>query len=105
MAGRRRPVLWSPDAQADLTAIWDYYAHDAGRHTAEKLVREIGAACRVLEDYPLAGRARDEVRPGLRSVAARPHVIFYRIREDRAEIVRVLDGRQDIDSLFTADGG
>jgi toxin ParE1/3/4 len=100
MAAHRRPVFWSSDALADLAAIWDYYARVAGRHTAEKFIREIGTACRVLEDFPLAGRSRDEVRPGLRSVAVRPHVVFYRVANDRAEIVRVLDGRQDIDSLF-----
>jgi plasmid stabilization system protein ParE len=26
MAGRRSPIIWSPDALADLSDIWDYYA-------------------------------------------------------------------------------
>jgi len=47
------------------------------------------------------GRARDEVRPGLRSVVANPHVIFYRVTADEiAQIVRVIDGRRDIDAVF-----
>jgi plasmid stabilization system protein ParE len=52
------------------------------------------------KDHPFAGRARDEVRPELRSVAAPPHVIFYRVKADIPEIVRVFDGRQDIDEIF-----
>ena len=56
--------------------------------------------CRLLEDHPLAGRARDEVRPGLRSIAALPHIIFYRVTDDAAEIIRVLDGRRDIEEIF-----
>jgi plasmid stabilization system protein ParE len=37
----RRPVVWSPDAGADLSDIWDYYAQAAGRRTADKIVRVI----------------------------------------------------------------
>jgi len=100
MAELRLPVIWSSEARSDLTAIWDYYAEVAGRHTAEKIVREVGAACVPLEHHPFAGRSRSEVWPGLRSVVASPHVIFYRVKNDAAEIVRVLDGRQDIDAHF-----
>ena len=74
----------------------------AGRNTADKIVREIGELCRLLEEHPFAGRARDEVRHGLRSIAARSHVVFYRVNNDIAEIVRVLDGRRDLDEIFAA---
>lgn len=42
------------------------------------------------------------MRLGLRSFAAIPHVIFYRAVNDTPEIVRVLDGRQDIEEKFAA---
>jgi len=100
---RRRPIIWSPEARADLFEIWNYYARVAGSETANKIAREIDHACRLLGQHPFAGRARDEVRPEFRSIAARPHVVFYRIRNESAEIVRVLDGRRDLDSLFTAE--
>jgi toxin ParE1/3/4 len=101
MAGRKRPVIWSPEAQADLSEIWMYYAQAAGRGVADNVVRKIGEVCRLLEEYPHGGRSRDEVRPGLRSVAATPHVVFYRVRsDDMAEVIRVIDGRRDIDDLF-----
>jgi toxin ParE1/3/4 len=103
MADRRRPIIWSPEARADLSEIWDYYAGRAGRHRADKNVREIHDALRLLEDHPFAGRARDEVRPGLRSITARPYVIFYRMRGDVAEIVRILHGRRDLDDIFAED--
>jgi toxin ParE1/3/4 len=54
----------------------------------------------LIEDHPFAGRARNEVRPGLRSFAATPHVIFYRVVNNPPEIVRVLDGRQDIEEIL-----
>jgi toxin ParE1/3/4 len=67
----------------------------------DKITHEIEKACRILEDHPFAGRSRNEVRPGLRSVVASPHVVFYRVKNDRAEIVRVLDGRRDLDEIFS----
>lgn len=78
----------------------DYYVGVAGRHTAEKILREMAEVIALIEDHPFAGRARNEVRPGLRSFAVTPHVIFYRIVNDTPEIVRVLDGRQDIEEKF-----
>jgi plasmid stabilization system protein ParE len=62
MADRRPPIIWSSDALADLSDIWDYYANVAGRHTADKIVREIGEACRILEDHPFPDAA--EMRYG-----------------------------------------
>ena len=100
MPGRGGPAQWSPDAMADVGEIWDYYERVAGRHTAERIVREIGDVVASIEHHPFAGRARDEIRAGFRSLAATPHVVFYRVTYDMPEIIRVLDGRQDIDEIF-----
>src|SRR5580704_10711182 len=77
-----RSAIWSPEALLDLAGIWDYYEHVAGGNTAEKIVREIGQVREVLEEHPLAGRPRHNIRPGLRSIPASRHIIFYRIKND-----------------------
>lgn len=100
MAEARPAALWSPEALDDRERIWDYYVRVAGRHTAEKILREIAEVIALLEEHPFAGRARTELRPGLRSFPATPHVVFYRVVNDTPEIVRVLDGRQDIEEKF-----
>lgn len=97
------PIIWSPEALDDVDHLWDYYAHIAGRATADKVVREIARVVRTIDDLPSAGRARDEIRAGLRSLAATPQIVFYRLNNDQAEIVRVLDGRQDIEEIFSDD--
>ena len=33
-------------------------------------------------------------------MAANPHIVFYRVNDAVAEIVRVLDGRRDLDEVF-----
>ena len=103
MAANRLPLIWSADALDDLAEIWSYYASAATPRTADNIVRRIENTSRILADYPLAGRARDEIRPGLRSIAARPHIIFYRVRANATEIVRVLHGWRDIDEIFAGD--
>jgi toxin ParE1/3/4 len=104
MAEARGVALWSPEALADRERIWDYYVGVAGSHTAEKILREIAEVITLIEEHPFAGRARNELRPGLRSFAATPHVVFYRVVDDTPQIVRVLDGRQDIEEKFAVRG-
>jgi toxin ParE1/3/4 len=71
------------------------------RVTADKLLREVAEIVATIDDFPFAGRSRDDIRAGLRSLAASPRVVFYRLKNDRPEIVRVLDGRQDIEEIFS----
>ncbi len=100
MAGRKRPVLWSPEARVDLFAIWNCYREEAGEAVADKVVRAIIEKSELLERHPFGGRLRDALRPGMRSLLIDPYVIFYRLQKDVPEIVRVLHGHQDLDEIF-----
>ena len=75
MAEHRLPALWSPEALDDID------------HLIAKIVKTI-------DDFPYVGRVRDEIQAGLRSLTATPQIVFYRLKNDRPEIVRVLDGRR-----------
>ena len=105
MARTRRAILWSPEAEHDLFEIWNYWARETSQSNADNLLREIDRVCTRLRDWPYSGRKRDELVAGLRSAAAHPNVIFYRLRDERVEIVRVLDGRRDIDAIFSEPAG
>jgi toxin ParE1/3/4 len=94
------PAIWSPEALTDIENIWDYYAGTAGTSVADRLLRDIGRSIGLLEDFPMAGRVRDEIRPGLRSIVSGPHLVFYRVPEQRPLIVRILDGRRDIEEML-----
>lgn len=98
-----RRLFWAPAAKRDLRDIWRYYARIASPDVADNLLREISRAAERAGENPLAWRARDEIRPGLRSVLARPYTIFYRLQEDTAEIVRVLHERRDFPTEFSQD--
>ncbi len=101
MAGAGRTAIWSREAIEDRERIWDYYVGVAGTDTAARIFLRLADVIALIEDRPFAGRARNEVRAGLRSFVAAPHVVFYRVVKDTPEIVRVLDGRQDIEEQFS----
>jgi toxin ParE1/3/4 len=104
VAEPKPPVLWSAEALEDIDHLWDYYADVAGRANADRLLRQIAKIVITIEEFPSAGRSRDEIRAGLRSLAAGLHIIFYRLKQGRPEIVRVLDGRRDLDEIFSEGG-
>jgi toxin ParE1/3/4 len=100
MPGKRRRVIWAPRSKRDLLDVWRYYERVASSDVADKLLREISEAGEGLADQALMWRARDEVLPGLRSVIVHPYTVFYRVRDDEVEIVRVLHERRDFSAVF-----
>ena len=54
----------------------------------------------LLSDWPRLGRARNDLRCGLRSFAAGDYVIFYRITRAGVVIHRVLHGHRDIAGIM-----
>ena len=54
----------------------------------------------TLAENPRIGRSREELAPELRSFPFQDYVIFYRPIDNGVEIVRVLRGSRDIESLL-----
>jgi toxin ParE1/3/4 len=50
----------------------------------------------MLVQNPLAGRARADLVQGLRSFAVGNCIVFYFAHSNGVEIVRIMNGRQDI---------
>jgi toxin ParE1/3/4 len=67
---------------------------------ADGLLSEAERAAKRLGQYPLMGRPREELAPGLRSILAHPHVLFYRVTDQTVEIARVLHERRDLAAIF-----
>jgi len=80
----------------DLDSIWSYIAAD-NVSAADKQVTRIGEIFEMLMQTPLAGRERPELQQHLRSFPVGSYVVFYVPLPDGIEIVRVMNGRQDID--------
>jgi toxin ParE1/3/4 len=87
----------SPAADADLVKIYRYTEQTYGEAQAGRYLDDLEKAFEDLAANPLSGRARHELRKGLRSLVKNSHLIFYRPLKDRIRIVRVLAMTQDME--------
>lgn len=71
-------------AERDLIDIGDFIARDSPAN-AVRFIARLEEFCELLVSQPLAGRVRDEVSPGLRSLPYGRYVIFYRVIDDGVE--------------------
>jgi toxin ParE1/3/4 len=74
-------VVFAPEAQAQLLELYRYIA-EASPATALRFTDAIVAHCEDLADFPLRGPAREDLRPGLRTLAF-PRPRYDRLRGQR----------------------
>lgn len=85
----------TPRARLDLVEVWSYIADD-NETAADQVLRRIDSVLSMLADTPLAGRARPELRPEIRSFPVGNYILFYRVLPDAVDVVRVLSRYRDI---------
>ena len=59
-------VVFAPQAEEQLAALYGYIATQASPATAARYTEAIVACCEQLSNFPHRGTARDDIRPGLR---------------------------------------
>ncbi len=95
---------------ADLNDIWDsiggssnlWGGADAGQLASAKAFSEVfEQLCNFVRQNPEVGMDRSDLHPGIRSVLFQKYLIFYRLRGDYVEVLRVLGAARDVDlALF-----
>lgn len=92
----------APEAIRDLEGILDYFA--AGSlDSGEKFLNEFQKKCRFLTQFPNIGRSYQQIRLDLRGLPLDGYVIFYRVGENRVDILRIIRGNRDFEALFDGD--
>ena len=102
----RVKLAWSPQAKADLLKLYI----DIGLEqpdAAERYFQRIQHKAELLVEQPRMGIRRRDVGPSVRMLVEAPFVILYETIPDTddglvdaVEIVRIVNGRQDLRSLF-----
>ena len=82
-----------------LNEIWDFISGDSIAN-ADRFIDELSSKCEEIARLDGVGRKRDELIPGLSSLAHKNHVIFFRRTEGLVSIVRILNGARDIEKMF-----
>ncbi|CAA9495642.1 MAG: hypothetical protein AVDCRST_MAG91-787 [uncultured Sphingomonadaceae bacterium] len=67
-------VIFSPEAEAQLLGLHRYIAGDASPEIATRFTDAIVARCEALDVFPDRGTPKDDLRPGLRTLAFRRRV-------------------------------
>jgi toxin ParE1/3/4 len=101
-----RKLFLRRSAEADLVAIYRYIAEQSGSpDRALGYIRRIRACCEDLRNFPEAGRARHDLRPGIRILGfERRVVIAYTVLPSGdVEIGRFFYGGRDYEALLGQD--
>lgn len=97
----RRVVAFSPEAQADLEALYEHIAEAASEGVAIAYLRRVRT---YLAGFDLAserGSSREDMRPGLRLIGFERRItIAFTVDEQEVMIQRVIYGGQDWDSAL-----
>lgn len=95
---KRYEVRFRPQAEADLRALYDYIADEAGTAVADGYIDRIEALCRSLETFPHRGTRRDHIRAGLRMMGfERRATLVFEVGETDVRIIRVFYGGRDFE--------
>jgi toxin ParE1/3/4 len=90
----------TPDASADLDAIWDYIARDSPS-AADRVLDELNERFLLLTQYPEIGELQPTLADGkYRRFAHRNYAIYYRPIDDGIVLVRVLHGARELEGLL-----
>jgi len=90
----------SPEAEQDLSDIFDYTEIEFGLDQAIQYLKDLEHCFIQLCSNPNIGHERTEIRVELYSFVSQSHVVFYRILNERLRVVRVLHGSRDLPRHF-----
>ena len=91
-----RSYLLTPLAEADLEDIWLYTRKRWSSAQADRYLLGLFDAFEALDRGDVRGRPTN-IRPGYLKYPCAGHVIYFRVRDGRLEIVRILHGGQDVE--------
>jgi toxin ParE1/3/4 len=91
--------ILAPSAIKDLDRISEYFL-EKNVEAGEKLFREFNRRFTMLTQFPKSGRVYANIDPALHGLTVDGYIIFYRVTSTEVEIVRVVNGRQDLPALF-----
>ncbi|MDB5777496.1 MAG: plasmid stabilization system [Herbaspirillum sp.] len=97
-------VIFTPEAQEQLAALYRYIAVTASPEIAQRYTNAIVTYCEGLRDFPHRGTCRDDIRPGLHITNYKTRtVIAFAVDSDLVSIIGVFYGGQDYETVLQSD--
>jgi toxin ParE1/3/4 len=95
-----KPLLYtiSKNAVSDLEEIWLYTVEKWSVDQADRYYNLIFDEIHYICKNTNAGKPMEHVRKGYRASKVKSHLIFYRIRNNTIEVIRILHEQMDIEN-------
>ena len=93
---------FSDAAVRDLDNICEYIARQNSK-AASQLFDAIRKKCKLVANFTNMGKSYSKLAANLRGFIVEDYLIFYYPRENGIDIVRVVNGYRDFESLFLED--
>jgi toxin ParE1/3/4 len=98
---KKRRVVFSPEAEADLEAIYDFFAEAAAPSVAISFVEKLETYCVGMALASERGHRRDDVRRGLRIVGFERRVtIALTVSAEAVNLLRIFYAGWDWETEF-----
>jgi len=88
----------SEKAIADLEAICESMS-ETNRDFAVKFFENVREKCRKVAQFPNMGKNYGEIKVNLRGFVVNNYIVFYFPRSDGIDVVRIISGYRDLESL------
>jgi toxin ParE1/3/4 len=94
-------VVFTPRAELQIDNLHSYIASRASESVADGYITRILAFCGGLSTFPLRGRQRSDLLPGLRTIGfERRATIAFVVTADTVLIEGIFYGGQDFEAAF-----
>lgn len=97
-------VVFSPEAEAQLVAIFRYIAENASPAIAKRYTDDIVTYCETFSQFPERGVKRHDLRPGMRVAGFRRRIAIALVVETAQVIIAgIFYGGQDWETALSED--
>lgn len=101
MSGYR--VVFRREALQQLEDLYDYIADAGSPDNAARYTDAIVTYCQGLTEFPYLGVARDDIRPGLRTIGYKRRVVIaFAVLDYTVAIVGIFYGGRDYETILAA---
>lgn len=91
-------LVYSPIAEIDLDRVWDeVFAASQDFDITDKYIKDLRETIKTKKSHPKTGKPLNYMGEftGIYYVTFKEYIAFYRIREERIEVGRILFSRSD----------
>jgi plasmid stabilization system protein ParE len=95
-------VVFRREALRQLDELYDYIADAGSPDRAARYTAAIITYCEGLAHFPHRGSARDDIRPGLRTIGYKKRVVIaFAILDDTVAVLGIFYGGRDYETILT----